>query len=665
MGAKPRMPKRPRQHQLEDASRNALRGLLPSAWVFRDNPQDYGIDGEVEIFDDNGNATGNLFLVQIKATDASLPKNALSFPLKVEACRYYLSLDLPVLIVRYHASSNAFYAKWFETFELPSWEKAKRQKTITFKMPEEDRITAKYMSDLPSNLEVLKQVKFPNIHLPIPFELRISEPKMFGQTAAELSSKIRKEAGKVPEVLRIGLRKYDQVKLLISVHKNRTVVRLAGIPIYMLEMSKKYKKKEVHEKFPSDVLVCVAVGLYFRSHFMPASKIFSEFSLQSNIIKEAEVAVHCVVCMTRAGLIEEALKIAEYLHSIEGAELSALSQYLMSLIYCSENVGESGVLKKYLGRQIEYAKSSGQSHRLATAYYNFGNHIRGKEKDIEAFRSYRLASKTDNQYLKRPYFWKEVGGILFESGHYKWASESYSRALKLGEVGECHALYADSLMYAGQYERAVAELDKYLKSEKSPPAVWCLKGFAFKKVSEILKLKTQKRNKQKAKECIYFEKNENDSDVKDKCEEVLRFHDSLNAPAYFNLGLIASRENELAKSFLCFLMAALLNVSDVESWCNTILAGFPIDIGIPEHFLIRVIQVAYQKNSERFMEQLIENVNQQSGDFQKDEFLNLMNEVISSIPGEKYPVKMRLLGADGEFATLYSGDRDLIERAGT
>ena len=52
------MPKRPKQHQVEDLSINALKSVLPREWVYREKDKDYGIDGEIEIFDENGYATG-------------------------------------------------------------------------------------------------------------------------------------------------------------------------------------------------------------------------------------------------------------------------------------------------------------------------------------------------------------------------------------------------------------------------------------------------------------------------------------------------------------------------------------------------------------------------------------------------------------------------------
>ncbi|NTV47524.1 MAG: DUF4365 domain-containing protein, partial [Chlorobiales bacterium] len=62
------MPKRPKQHQLEDYSINQFKQLLPRCWIVREKGKDYGIDLEVELVDPQDNPTGEMFLVQMKAT---------------------------------------------------------------------------------------------------------------------------------------------------------------------------------------------------------------------------------------------------------------------------------------------------------------------------------------------------------------------------------------------------------------------------------------------------------------------------------------------------------------------------------------------------------------------------------------------------------------------
>ncbi|MDQ3520762.1 MAG: DUF4365 domain-containing protein [Gemmatimonadota bacterium] len=73
------MPTRPDQHSLEDKSRDAFGLILPDAWVFRKLDKDYGLDGEVEIFDAARQATGRKFNVQLKATRSTLSYRAPGF----------------------------------------------------------------------------------------------------------------------------------------------------------------------------------------------------------------------------------------------------------------------------------------------------------------------------------------------------------------------------------------------------------------------------------------------------------------------------------------------------------------------------------------------------------------------------------------------------------
>lgn len=71
------MPIRTRSHELESESFKKFESYIPSKWVFRRKDPDYGIDGEIEIFDDNGKTTGLFINVQIKSTEATDIKDCL------------------------------------------------------------------------------------------------------------------------------------------------------------------------------------------------------------------------------------------------------------------------------------------------------------------------------------------------------------------------------------------------------------------------------------------------------------------------------------------------------------------------------------------------------------------------------------------------------------
>ncbi|WP_289022695.1 DUF4365 domain-containing protein [uncultured Desulfobacter sp.] len=89
---------------------------LPSNWIFRsqEDQNDFGIDGEIELKDENGKALGknSVFKVQIKGEENSTYINegkVLSFTLKMERLKYYFEFHVPVILVVVEVSSEKVY----------------------------------------------------------------------------------------------------------------------------------------------------------------------------------------------------------------------------------------------------------------------------------------------------------------------------------------------------------------------------------------------------------------------------------------------------------------------------------------------------------------------------------------------------------------------------
>ena len=57
--------KRPRQHVIGERAETILRGQLPSEWIIRTLPKDYGVDLEVEVVDGD-HVTGQRIWIQLK-----------------------------------------------------------------------------------------------------------------------------------------------------------------------------------------------------------------------------------------------------------------------------------------------------------------------------------------------------------------------------------------------------------------------------------------------------------------------------------------------------------------------------------------------------------------------------------------------------------------------
>lgn len=108
------MPKRPDSHRLEARSLKAFQDAVPDAWSV-DTPSqgaDYGIDATVELFDADDEAEGLGFAVQVKGTRQPDLATALGLAFPVVTLDYYGRLERPVLLVRYHAPTEALYVGW-------------------------------------------------------------------------------------------------------------------------------------------------------------------------------------------------------------------------------------------------------------------------------------------------------------------------------------------------------------------------------------------------------------------------------------------------------------------------------------------------------------------------------------------------------------------------
>jgi hypothetical protein len=99
--------KRPKQHQIEDQACKQFEACLPKHWVVRCQTHDYGIDREVEIFDQTAStdpvSTGHVFKVQVKGTeDAKMSSkgDAVKFRLEVDRASYLCNeIAVPVFFV--------------------------------------------------------------------------------------------------------------------------------------------------------------------------------------------------------------------------------------------------------------------------------------------------------------------------------------------------------------------------------------------------------------------------------------------------------------------------------------------------------------------------------------------------------------------------------------
>ena len=149
------MPNRARSHVLEEESVRRFRDALPSRWVFRGKAPDYGIDGEVEVFNSDGSSTGLTFNVQLRATDDETRVDRVR--LEIDELNYYSSLDVPTVVVRYGSPEGTFFWQWASKISSHV-EIAEGQQTVTYQFGDDERWTVNSHEGIRRTLEVRRRL---------------------------------------------------------------------------------------------------------------------------------------------------------------------------------------------------------------------------------------------------------------------------------------------------------------------------------------------------------------------------------------------------------------------------------------------------------------------------------------------------------------------------
>ncbi|MBU7008884.1 DUF4365 domain-containing protein [Phosphitispora fastidiosa] len=160
------MAQRTKTHEIDTIAQQVFCSSMPESWVIRKQEPDYGIDFQVEVFE-NGQSTGVLFEVQLKGTTLPNYKNGyLLHRFKVSHLLDYIGRVLPIIIVIVDAKmKRAFWVSVDETISylwktLPDWGKRKYLTLcvpVSQELPETTTQLGRMMTKATSSLRSLKR----------------------------------------------------------------------------------------------------------------------------------------------------------------------------------------------------------------------------------------------------------------------------------------------------------------------------------------------------------------------------------------------------------------------------------------------------------------------------------------------------------------------------
>jgi len=386
-------------------------------------------------------------------------------------------------------------------------------------------------------------------------------------------------------------------------------------------------------------LIGIAITLDSLGHSTVAAKIIAALAPESSLAKEPKSGFRLALCMARAQRVTEALELSEKLFA-ENAGIAAEAFTLPALIHNeSLSPGEHLYYRTVLQRRIDAAMQRDDKRAIATAHYNLGNYLRGRDERL-ALRHYRQAAEYDPNYLSRGYYLRELAGILFQNGRYRFAARFYKQALDLGEGQECKALYADALHYSGKYREAQEAFESYIAANQDADSEWKLKAVVIEVIRQTTGLNEQTRDSASANNLVPKTQSPDDKDLPILLQAISR--DALCAPAWFSIGLIKAKHQDVEDAVGSFLVAAI--VSGNRWMYVTVL---PLLMEVPKYALLLadLVAVAYRLFGEGFRELVIQVV--EEGNKRGAELSGLLEEVskaIDRIPARRRPREIRFLG---------------------
>ena len=592
------LPQRPRQHQLETESRIRFESAIPSQWVFRTLEKDYGIDGEVEIFDDSGTATGYRFLVQLKATDEKDIGKALRLRLPLSKVEYYRSLNIPLLIVKFHAPSGGLFSRWFHAMD--PYYGAQTEKAITFRFTQDDMWTEKTPRHIAADVDAYKRLKSPHFPRPLNFSISIKGEKIHSIPAYLLLSRLNELGETIKQLISFETDEFASNEVLIG--DEEIVFKTAGSCRFTVHTRQGYSIENANACLHFDIMVGVGLAIANEGHVLEAAEIVVPFLKDTKLTRIPEFAVQLSLLLSQASKMHAAFEVAELL--FEEEQSMDLAQLLIfPHLEKSHHAGpENHFIFQTLKRIAGEIEKRGNLTMAGTLRYNISNSLRAASRFREAVREYRHAAKLDHSYLKREYYWREFAGVLFESRRYKMAARFYGNSLSLEEMRRTRLLYADALLFSGEFLKAIQSFEIGLDSnEDYCDSEWHLKHYAVSWLRETLKLDRQKRKTPRLDES-FQPTNMEDSEIEKACQEFLT-SDALYPLAWFNLGSARYRNDDRECAGMCFLLAALFQPNDLESWANAF--GLALEIE-NSNMAGWIIHVAYARNGETVIRAIVE-----------------------------------------------------------
>ena len=561
------MPKRPRAHILAEKAVRAFSDALEPHFKLHERPfPEYGIDGDVEHFDEDGNATGLHFFTQIKGTDEPDLGKGLTTDLRRQTAAYLRAVEMPVLMVRYHAPTDRVYVRWFHSYDPR--EGRGGEKTVRFRWRATDRWAEGRAVRIVGEALAFYELRRALMTLPRPVHVSFSDgwPSVHSPAAVLLT--LRAAARNQSRLIEIRDSAAPAGALLIEFRPDGIKVSLGEVTGASLEVDEAYAGWRDDSVLVADALTMLGLAFERVGQDMMSARLVASHLRDSTLAGDIEVAFAMSSVMARDGRVGDALRLADGLDDLEDPPRQITSAIFEVAARYAEDLSDDdrALWERVLRTRLERRKAAGH-HGTGAAAFNLANFLRGHRRAQEAIPYFDEALKLDGAYRNRAHYWFERAGAEFLADDYGSAVDSYGRAIALGSHAPlAMALLADSLLFAGRYREALSALDAFCDGENAgqDDGEYRIKRFAAQAIVDKVTAGPQDRDTRAALAAApsgipASPEGQIASGVKQLS------HDALWGAAWFNMGLGFHELADDLDAARCFTVATVLSPTDPEA----------------------------------------------------------------------------------------------------
>lgn len=431
--------------------------------------KDYGVDDLVEVFDSDGSATGLQFFVQSRGTDKALGKG-LSTRIKTAQQNYFRSLELPVLIARYHAPSQKTYAKWFHRHDPYP-----RDVSQTIGFNADDKIDVDSVIALAREVRQVRYWESANLDWPVAVVIKSAT----NHTARDLALALypfARDTGAI-RVSDQGLNTGGEdspfdMRVYVSDDAVRAEASFASYTFHT----------KAEELSAPDIANLVAFGIAVIlsnfGHFQKAASLFEKALTAAHFSPDnVETAGNL---LAQGDQYDAAVNVGEYWLEIATKSRHLGPSFLLLSVFSAHAKGGSTPQRSKVADVLERLGSTAQALDddpsfaaeafIQAARINFGTG--DWQAADENFRRAITLEPARTEILK------EVAGAAHQAGDYARAVEIYAAAIEQEPDNDRLKLRrADSLMKQGRLSAALAAFDAYFETKPETfETIWYLKA---------------------------------------------------------------------------------------------------------------------------------------------------------------------------------------------